>query len=140
MIQRIISNIYLISIAVLAITASCNQTTESVKDLEAEVMSIHDEVMPKMGTLMNLKKQLKVKVNELDSGSNKRDSLTLLIQGLEEADEEMMQWMRNYKKPSEEMSDEHAIEYLKQEKNKIEEVKEKINSSEEAAKAALGNN
>ena len=49
---------------------------------------------------MKLKKQLKLRIAEADSSDKliSKDSLIVLTKDLEEADEEMMQWMRNYKK------------------------------------------
>lgn len=128
---------FLIGILILSIVASCKQSNQ-VEDLQNEVMSIHDEVMPEMGTLMNLKKQLKDTISHLDSTNQPvADSLTLIVEQLEEADEAMMQWMRNYSPPSEEISQEEALQYLQLKKKEILEVKEKINNSEASARAAL---
>lgn len=120
------------------IIASCNSINE-VEKLKTEVMAIHDEVMPEMGNLMNLKSQLKEKSSELDSldDSGDLEQLNLLIQNLEEADEAMMDWMRNYKDPSNEMTENQALEYLKEKMKSIQEVKEKINTSKANATEAL---
>lgn len=129
----------LMGILILLIVASCAKVNQ-VENLKKEGMSIHDEVMPEMGTLINLKKQLKDKANRLDSADQPMtDSLALLIQQLEEADEAMMQWMRNYQAPSEEMSQEEAMEYLQLKKKEILEVKKKISNSEASAQAVLQN-
>lgn len=129
----------LIAIAFLSIITACNQKNR-VEKLKAEVMAIHDEVMPEMGTLMNLQKELKDKISDLDTtDKSMADSLRRLVKQLEEADEAMMQWMRNYKDPSPEMSEEKALEYLESKKESITEVKNKINASKAAAQAALNN-
>lgn len=115
------------------------ETPDEVEKMRNEVMAIHDEVMPEMGALMNLKKQLKAKINQMDSTEEKTDSLQPLVIQLEEADEAMMQWMRSYKEPSAEMSQDEAMEYLQVKKKEILEVKKKIKSSKAAAKVVLEN-
>lgn len=131
--------ISLIGIFILSVVSGCTKDNQ-VQNLKSEVMNIHDEVMPEMGTLMNLQKELKDKISRLDSADQSMaDSLSRLVKQLEEADEAMMQWMRTYKEPSEEMSQEEAMEYLEMKKKEILEVKEKINHSETTAKEALQN-
>ncbi len=107
--------------------------------MKAEVMAVHDEVMPEMGNLMNLKSQLKEKISNRDSleGFANLEELNLLIQNLEEAGEAMMDWMRNYKDPSGEMTEDHALEYLKEKMKSIKEVRRQINTSKAEAKRAL---
>ncbi|MBI0398043.1 hypothetical protein [Cyclobacterium marinum] len=134
-------NIQIISATILLFAAfgySCKQENK-VEKMKAEVMAVHDEVMPEMGNLMNLKSQLKEKSSNLDSldDSGNLEELNLLIQNLEEADEAMMDWMRNYKDPSGEMNEEQAMEYLKEKMKSIKEVKQKINTSKAKARKAL---
>lgn len=129
----------LFGILIISLVYSCKQRNQ-VKDLQNEVMSIHDEVMPEMGTLMKLKKQLKDTISHLDSTKQTvADSLNLIVEQLEEADEAMMQWMRNYKAPTEEMPPEEALQYLQLKKKEIIEVRDKIYNSEASARTALQN-
>ncbi|MEX2592015.1 MAG: hypothetical protein WD426_04520 [Anditalea sp.] len=131
--------ISLIGIFILSVFSSCKNNNQ-VETLKSEVMTIHDEVMPEMGTLMNLQKELKERISRRDNvDQSMADSLNRLVKQLEEADEAMMQWMRTYKEPSEELSQEEAMEYLEMKKNEILEVKEKIKTSETRAKEALQN-
>lgn len=133
-IKAYFTGILLISISLVY---SCKQSNQ-VEDLKSEVMNIHDEVMPEMGTLMSLKKQLKDTVSQLDSTNQSvADSLTLIVEQLEEADESMMQWMRNYSPPPEDMKQEEALQYLQLKKEEILEVRDKIYNSEASARAAL---
>lgn len=128
---------YFTGILLISLVYSCKQSNQ-VEDLQNEVMSIHDEVMPEMGPLMNLKKQLKDTISHLDSGNQAiADSLTLIVGQLEEADEAMMQWMRNYSPPPEDMKQEEALQYLQLKKEEILEVRDKIYNSEASARAAL---
>ncbi|WP_229253742.1 hypothetical protein [Dyadobacter sp. NIV53] len=50
------------------ILLSCGtQDTDRVTELEAEVMAIHNEVMPQMDAIMTLKAQLSKKIVSMDS-------------------------------------------------------------------------
>lgn len=63
-----------------------------------KVMVLHDEVMPKMGTMNQLTKSLKTQweSNEkLDVAT--KDDISIAIQELESADEGMWDWMHNLK-------------------------------------------
>ncbi|WP_017732288.1 hypothetical protein [Nafulsella turpanensis] len=135
----------------LFILSSCNQTKSDkgvvaetldiVAQKRSEVMAVHDAIMPKIGTLMSLKRQLKEKAATLDNTSSAHkeqlDSIRLSIEQLEAADEAMMQWMRTYKDPADSVSDEEAIGYLEIKEQEILEVKEEMLESERAAQALL---
>lgn len=70
----------LILLLPLFIFISCNQNASEKKDTaetpdvvekkRSEVMAIHDEIMPHMGTLMNLKKQLRKRAAAMDSAQS----------------------------------------------------------------------
>ena len=64
-------------------------------------------------------------------------SLQEASENLTTADEAMMNWMRNYDKPGEEMAEEQKTAYLEAEKVKVNEVKDKMLSSIAAAEALL---
>ncbi|GAA4429425.1 hypothetical protein GCM10023188_14770 [Pontibacter saemangeumensis] len=112
-----------------------------VEALKGGVMGVHDEIMPRIGTLMHLKKELKEKVAQLDTAdADSKDeaaALLLTIKDLEEADEAMMQWMRTYEDPDQAMGKARALEYLELKRKEILTVKEKMEASETAAKSML---
>lgn len=129
---------------------------EEQKVLFDEVMEIHDEVMPEMQTIYDLKKQLDTKLTQMGQESSTLDSTTFVRtvqhkRALEEADDAMMSWMRDfadkmappkedkYKKylEKEGMTHEAYLQFLQAEKSKVEVVKEKMNSSIENAKQFL---
>ncbi|MBU2916129.1 hypothetical protein [Reichenbachiella agariperforans] len=82
---------------VLIVLSACNTpkpeaVSVEFNDLKAEVITIHDEAMAEMGTIMRLKKEL---VAELDSTAI--DSTAVVaIEDLEAAHEGMMVWMRGF--------------------------------------------
>ncbi|ELR69098.1 hypothetical protein C900_05487 [Fulvivirga imtechensis AK7] len=100
------------------------------KALYDEVMAVHDEVMPKMDDMMRLKGRLQTKLDlaREQENQNQEELKTLenAIKQLEEADEAMMQWMRDFE-PQENMNDhEKVMGYYKAQKNEIEKVKEQM--------------
>lgn len=114
--MKLLISILFISLAFLT---SCGQKTDTAYDkLYDEVMVIHDEVMPEMGTINKAKKALK-KMKTDDNAA----LIDAQIQKLEDADEAMMSWMHQFKKPKNE-DPKANIAYLKEQKVKIQEVKD----------------
>ncbi len=116
---------------VLLMFASC----ESAKDkLYDQVMVVHDEIMPKMGAIMKYKKQLNKKIDTLieegnDANADKIAELTQAIADLDNSHEEMMNWMREFDNDFEGMVNEEVMEYLNNQKKKIENVGKVANSA-----------
>lgn len=88
-------------------------------DLEAEVIAIHDEVMPKMGDMHVARKQLRSELEKTADETVKAKILKMIVD-LEDADEGMMSWMNEWKVPENEAE---KIDYLHKEKEKITKVK-----------------
>jgi hypothetical protein len=127
----------------LTITMAC---TGSKKEKEAwtalkdQVMTVHDEIMPKMGELMSLRKQLEDKATALkESGADASEveALMQISKDLDNSHEKMMQWMREYDPTFEGMVEQEIMTYLEDQKKKIERVGILTNESIEKAKQAL---
>ncbi|GAA0893901.1 hypothetical protein GCM10009122_35810 [Fulvivirga kasyanovii] len=113
------------------------------KALYDEVMAVHDEVMPQMDNMMKLKGELQVKLDMArEKEENDEEALKNLEQGikqLEEADEAMMQWMRDFE-PQDNVEDhDQVMNYYTQQKSEIEKVRTMMLSSMENARKLLGN-
>lgn len=119
---------------------SCNQEADKVKKAEEEVLAIHDEVMPKMEDIINLKKELTDKMIQLDSLQQEGISSNTLAQQrvrafelshqLSKADSLMMEWMYRFRGDSAKvLAPKDALDYFKKEKDKIDRVKEETNKS-----------
>lgn len=137
-------------VLMLLILSGCNQkasaekehkSVNEVEEMRIHVLDIHDEIMPRIGTLMQLKRELKEKTAQLDTTiviqQEQKEALLAAIKQLEAADEAMMQWMRTYKDPADSVSEKKALQYLKLKEQEIFEVKEKMQNSEAAAKTLL---
>ena len=106
-----------------------------------EVMVVHDEVMPRMGEIHKLGKELKkvVKNNSVENDSILNE-IKNTIKYLESADDGMMDWMHEYSRPSKLRKDkthEEILAYLDEEMKKVEKVKYDINTSIENAQKLL---
>jgi len=113
---------------------SCGKDTDKVLELESEVMTIHDEVMPRMDDIMTLKAALSKKIMKMDSLQNEGISGNTLAteriaaadfnQKLNESDKLMMDWMHNYRGDSaKKLKPQQAILYFETEKKKIEDIR-----------------
>jgi hypothetical protein len=95
--------------------------------LEKEVWKIHDEVMPKMGTLIKTKNKLK---EQLDAGTDlteeRKKDLRQLINECDNAYDGMMDWMHQFKPEEHADDDETAREYLEMEMEKVKKVRQDI--------------
>lgn len=130
---------------------SCSPGVDT-KVLKNEVLDIHDEVMPKMGELMSLRKKVMTKSQALSADvnhdQNEVSSLDSLATALESANKGMMIWMNDWSKnapnfldqddqPIEGVTEEAVLKYLKDEKQRILEVNENFKATIKAANDVL---
>ncbi|MBC3540086.1 hypothetical protein ACFSC6_17015 [Rufibacter sediminis] len=115
-------------------SVSCSPSPEKkVEVLQQEVLTLHDSAMAKMGELYTRRKELTyLKDSVVVQDTAARRSLTTGISDLMQSDEHMMQWMRQYRNPDGKAPEE-ALQYLQQEKVKIQEVRHSITQSLRAA-------
>ena len=133
--------LYTLFVAALVTFTSCKETKKAEEPSKMEnVMSIHDEVMPKMGTLGKLVGQLKPMADSLGAESVEAKAM----KDLQEANRSMMDWMQGFgdRFDSEEIMDGKELSdekkaWLKEEEEKVQQVKENINSSIERAEEIL---
>ena len=100
------------------------------------VIAVHDEVMPKMSYVSELKGKIEQRMNA------STDSLVIatwqeLMVNLDVADEAMWVWMRQFNSDLEEVAIDEAMAYLKAEQQKIDDVARKINEAIAAAEENL---
>jgi hypothetical protein len=112
------------------------------KSLYDEVMAVHDEVMPRMENMMDLKGQLTEKVDLMkeESGSSEMiQEIEKSISQLETADDAMMNWMRGFDPNIEDLSHDEIVTYYTNQKSAIDSVKiimeTAISNAAELAKA-----
>ncbi len=116
--------------SVLFLCSSCKDSSpegKEIQQLHEEVMVIHDDVMPKMRDIYKLRKAL-LKHDD-------QSEVEHLISALENADDAMMDWMADYKKPK--ASDPGYQQYLANEKVLIAGVRDQMLSAISDAEAFL---
>ncbi len=107
-----------------------------------EVMAVHDEVMPQMSEIKRLQNELKAYIGEDSSlDAEVQEKVGQAVQELSAAGEGMMSWMSNIRQLEplrEEMDHEGIMNYLKEEKTKVDKVKEDMINSIEKGKEMMG--
>ncbi|MBP2833402.1 hypothetical protein J8281_14500 [Aquimarina sp. U1-2] len=133
---------FLFYACILLAFVSCNKLSEEEQKFDAimeEVISVHDEVMPKMGEISSLIKELEPKTDTTTAAT----PYIQAQQDLKDAYDFMMTWMSDFseKFPHDEETDakeiSSQIELLKEEKIEVNKLKDQINSSIRNAKRLL---
>lgn len=121
---------------------SCKEEEKKPETLTQmkEVMAIHDEVMPKMGTISKLVSELKPKVDSTETGM----AYDKAMKDLQAAHKSMMDWMKGFgdRFTSDEILNgaslsEQKQEWLNEEEMKVKELKLQINNSIDKAEKLL---
>lgn len=125
--------IYLVGLSMFLL--SCQDARQKISDaLDKEVMGVHDEVMPKMGKILEYKKQINQMIDSCETQACK-DSLQKISYLLTRADEDMMQWMRTFEHPE---GLDTAEAYLNAQKEAVLKVKAEVEEGLGAAEQLLG--
>ncbi|WP_074407871.1 MULTISPECIES: hypothetical protein [Aquimarina] len=139
-----LSFLYATSLLLLVFT-SCNQLSKEEQEFDVlmqKVIDVHDEVMPKMGEMSSLIKDLETKIDTTAQGK----SYAKAQQEVKDAYDFMMTWMSDFsdKFPHEEEGIKtdpekvsSQIKLLKEEEVKVNSLKAQINSSIKNAKQLL---
>lgn len=120
----------------LYLFVACTNEENAEAALQDEVITIHDEVMPKMDELMKVKADLQKKVDSLrleEADTALIITLKTKINQLRKADSAMMTWMRQFKSVRDTVSHDQRMRYLEQEKERIEQVRSMMNKAIEDA-------
>lgn len=117
-----ITNLLFASLLFSVLLLNCEKKPTERELLFDEVMDIHDECMPEVVTLNQIKRSLRKTKEGMEGDSSLINKINTTIGEIEEANEGMMVWMRELKIPKEIEPDEKVISYLKEEKVKIKKV------------------
>ncbi len=121
---------------------SCaNPLIEANKEMRAQLIGVHDEVMPKMGELMSLQKKALAQADSLyaqDSTATAQiESMRSLAAQLDQAYEGMFVWMRQYSVDEEGKTPEEIKTYLDDQLLKVNQVNVDIKAALDQAAAQL---
>lgn len=93
--------------------------------------------MKLMGPMNALVRDLKKELAEIDSTSARFDTIQQTILFAKQAESDMMEWMKNYKAPTESVSKEEALSYLNQQKTAIEKNAQDLQEATNRAKSLI---
>jgi hypothetical protein len=116
--------------------------------LHAQLLALHDTLMPMIDELMPLKQHINNKLIKMDQPpvtdvqDHLKQELQLisLAKEVAEAEESMISWMRQYKAPTDHLSPEARIIYLKAETKKLYQVRSAMFSCIAKARKIYKNN
>lgn len=135
----------ILTICILLGIQACHQNKKEQDQLLKEVMDIHDEVMPQMGSLRSLSKGIKLKLDSLEESSTNVDDQTrqkmkAAIKKLDEANKSMMEWMHQFEQIKEGTPHKEVLNYLNRQKQLIEEVRDNmLTSKKESEELKMSN-
>lgn len=118
-----------------------DETAQKIEQLHQEVMLIHDRAMERMSEIRHLSRQLQDSIeNTTVNPMEQEETINGYrnhIRKLNQADQAMRQWMRQFKSGAEGRSKEEELLYLSEEKDKIREVDHQINEAISSARQSL---
>ena len=99
-----------------------------------EVMKVHDEVMPKMNDIHKLKMSIREKIEKNPNLPKvERIKLDAMYAKLDSANDGMMVWMREFRPLPDSVGEEKAREYLKNEMDRVNKVRDNMLKAIESA-------
>jgi predicted nucleic acid-binding Zn-ribbon protein len=119
-----------VSIILVAVFVQCS--SNDIEKLEQEVLALHDTVMVEMQDLRSVQQQLDATLSELDSlpaDSIDMDYYTELQDAkamISSSYKEMMDWMRDYNKPSGDTPEEEVKTYLEAQHESMKSIRKKM--------------
>ena len=132
---------------VLAFLYACGGTTntdaalndeeqEAQKKLEMyeAVMEVHNEVMPKLEDLYQYRQLADQRLDSIGENSEDGEAIKNLVGDLESAEEGMMQWMRQFRRPNDSLAYEEIIRYYELEMERVSLVQDSVLSGISRAK------
>lgn len=123
----------------LALIVSCSNSKEAeLNKLKDEVMVVHDEVMPLMDPLYQIRRDLQKEINKDTAKVSSRTRETILaIQEIQKAEDAMMGWMRNFDLTYRGKTDSLTILYFSEKKSAIEVVAREMRAAQARGEALL---
>jgi hypothetical protein len=134
---------FLIFLFSMLVLACANPLIEANKAMRAQIIGVHDEVMPKIGQLMSLEKKALAQADSLfaqdSTASTNIEAMRSLAGQLNQAHEGMFVWMRQYSLNEEGKTPEELKTYLDEQLVKVNQVNADIKAALEQAASKLKN-
>ncbi len=121
----------------LLLLAACNNDRKAIETLEKVTMDLHDEAMKAMGPMNSTARSLREVLKTTDSLSQEYKSIQDALAKIEHAESDMMSWMQSYTPPAEDTPAEQALQYLNDQRSKMEKNFNDIKAAAERGKQLL---
>ena len=132
---------FLILLFSMLVHACANPLIETNKAMRAQIIGVHDEVMPKIGQLMSMEKKALAQADSLfaqdSTATYDIDAMRSLAGQLNQAHEGMFVWMRQYSLDEEGKTPEELKTYLDEQLVKVNQVNADIKAALEQAASKL---
>ena len=127
----------------MLVLACANPLIETNKEMRAQIIGVHDEVMPKIGELMSLEKKALAQADSLfaqdSTATTDIEAMRSLAGQLNQAHEGMFVWMRQYSLDEEGKTPEELKTYLDEQLVKVNQVNADIKAAMEQSALKLKN-
>lgn len=130
------AGLVLLMVSALLFTA-CNNDKKQVESLIKETETIHDEAMKDMADMNRVARELKQTMIAAMMTPEQNAVYTDVLDKMGNAENGMMDWMKNYKSPDE-MSSADALKYIQEQKTLIEKNQADIKAALEAGMKLQG--
>ncbi len=130
------AGLVLLMVSALLFTA-CNNDKKQVESLIKETETIHDEAMKDMADMNRVARELKQTMIAAMMTPEQNAVYTDVLDKMGNAENGMMDWMKNYKSPDE-MSSADALKYIQEQKTLIEKNQADIKAALEAGMKLKG--
>lgn len=111
--------------------SACGDDKKQIETLTKETETIHDETMKDMADMNRVARELKQTMISATMTPEQSAVYTQVLDNMGKAENEMMEWMKNYK-TTDEMPGSEAIKYLQDQKMQIEKNRASIKAALEA--------
>lgn len=125
---------FLLTLVMITLVLACGDSPQNAQEEQQfatqseafdKVMVVHDDVMPKMSDISRVRRALKKHLDNPQLDEAAKANIQENIDGLNEADDAMMNWMRNIQQPRKlrkERSHEEVMTYFEEQMREIEQV------------------
>ena len=132
----ITGSLLVFAVFLLIISGCSNRETRENNELRDEIIVVHDEAMDKIGLLYQLQTRLTLKPEKQEKNSLERQSC---IEELQQADEAMFAWMRQYRTLAVDNDPGIDTQYRRDQLEQIREVKKVMERAVHQAEIFLKN-
>lgn len=118
--------------------SACSNQEQKIEEQLANVMAVHDSIMPWMDQMHELDEALADQMTVLAEEGADFKPLEKVREDLNESSEMMMIWMSEFKPEEYKKDSKRILRYLESEESKITKIGERMSEAINSSKEALG--